>query len=940
MSREKKQTEKNIIVTGARVNNLKNINVSIPKNKLVVVTGLSGSGKSSLAFDVIYAEGNRRYLEGMSSFARQFLEISAKPDVDKIENLSPTISIDQKSLSQNPRSTVGTITEMYDYLRVLFSKIGAPYCPNCFLPMNRKTTKEILTEILALSENTSIAILARIRKNQKSVEEILKSVSQLGYARSRINGKIYLIEDILSQKKEELNVENVEIVIDRLTLRKKNPDKERILDSLETAFKLGRGFINVCINNEEDKLFNQDFVCGNCYCKISEITLKHFSFNNSEGACNFCSGLGFVKELDEKLILPNKNLSLAEGAILPLSKTGWRHGKVSDFWEKLNKVAQKHGFSLDEPIKNISLENFKIILYGDENENSNDYFKGVMFFVKKKYAEMANSSIHSEIEKYMREKECPVCSGKRLKKEYLSVLISGKSIDDLVKMDMGKLIVFLNNLKKEEGKKIKGKMVESLANELILRAKALQNVGLGYLSLSRRSDSISGGEGQRIRLATQINSELSGVVYILDEPSVGLHSRDTRKLLETLEHLKNSGNSLLVVEHDKEIIKKADWIIDMGPGAGEEGGEVIFEGNIKKLKTTKTQTAKFLDGREKVWDKKEKRSEAKNYLEIIGASENNLKNIDVKIPLGRFVTITGVSGSGKSSFVNDILARALAHYFFRSQKKVGKYKKIKGLKFINKVISIDQSPIGRTPRSNAATYTGVFSLIREIFASVEEAKKRNYSPSRFSFNMKGGRCEDCQGDGNKKIEMYLMPDMYVKCETCQGSRYNRKTLDIEYQGVNIAEVLDMSVSYALRFFKNSPLIVAKLKTLEDVGLGYLKLGQSATSLSGGEAQRIKLATELSRKSMGKTFYILDEPTIGLHFGDVKKLLKILDALVEKGNTVLAVEHNLDFIQASDWVIDLGSEGGEAGGEIVYAGPTEKIKDCLKGWTGKYMRESF
>lgn len=938
MSREKKQ--KNIIVTGARVNNLKNINVSIPKNKLVVVTGLSGSGKSSLAFDVIYAEGNRRYLEGMSSFARQFLEISAKPDVDKIENLSPPISIDQKSISRNPRSTVGTITEMYDYLRVLFSKIGAPYCPNCFLPMNRKTSKEILTEILAFPEKTSIAILARIRKNQKSVEEILKSVSQLGYVRSRINGKIYLIGDVLSQKKEELNVENVEIVVDRLLLKKKDPDKERILDSLETAFKLGRGFINVCINNEEDKLFNQDFVCGNCYCKISEITLKHFSFNNSEGACNFCSGLGFIKELDKKLILPNENLSLAEGAILPLSNLGGRQGKVSNFWEQLKRVSQKYGFSLNEPMKNISSENLRIIFYGDENKNPEDSFKGAMFFIKKKYAEATNLSMHPEIEKYMREKECPVCFGKRLKKEYLSVLISGKSIDDLVKMDMEKLIVFLENLKKEESGKTRAKLVNSLANELILRAKALQNVGLGYLSLSRRSDSLSGGEGQRIRLATQINSELSGVVYVLDEPSIGLHSRDTQKLLETLEYLKNSGNSLLVVEHDKEIIQKADWIIDMGPGAGESGGEVIFEGDIKKLKNAKTKTAKFLDGREKVWDKKEKRPLAKKFLEIIGASENNLKNINIKIPLERFVAVTGVSGSGKSSFVNDILSRALAHHFFRSQKKVGKHKKIRGLKFINKVISIDQSPIGRTPRSNAATYTGVFSLIREIFASCEEAKKRNYSLSRFSFNMKGGRCEDCQGDGNKKIEMYLMPDMYVKCETCQGSRYNRKTLDIEYQGVNIAEVLDMSVSYALHFFKNSPLIVAKLKTLEDVGLGYLKLGQSATSLSGGEAQRIKLATELSRKSMGKTFYILDEPTIGLHFDDVKKLLKILDALVEKGNTVLAVEHNLDFINAADWVIDLGPEGGEEGGEIVYAGPTEKIKDCRESWTGKYMRENF
>jgi excinuclease ABC subunit A len=920
-----------IIVRGAKVNNLKNIDVDIPRDKLVVVTGLSGSGKSSLAFDVVYAEGNRRYLEGMSSYARQFLDVSAKPDVDKIENLSPTISIDQKSLSRSPRSTVGTLTEIYDYLRVLYAKIGTPYCPNCLLPMGRKKNQEILEEILVLPENTQVAILARVKDEGQSVKDILKSISQLGYARAWVGGKIVLIADALLFPEENLSG-NVEIVVDRITTKKKNPDQERILDSIETAFKLGKGFMAVAIDNGESRIYNQNFVCSNCYFKISEITPKNFSFNSPEGACEHCAGLGIVQEVDEDLIIPNTNLTLAEGAIMPLSKSGGRAG----YLEALAKLGGRVGFSINEPVRNISRENLKYIFHGYGAPGSPGSFDGVVPMIRRKYAEAATQTSRTDIEKYMLEKDCPECGGKRLKKEYVSVLLSGKSIDDLVRMDIDSFIMFLENLRAADFSAAKMEIVEPLVKEMIIKSRALKNVGLEYLSLSRRADSISGGEGQRIRLATQIGSELSGIIYVLDEPSIGLHSRDNEKLIDTMEKLKENGNSLIVVEHDKDIIEHADWVIDMGPGAGEFGGEIIFSGPVKSLESAATATAKFLSGREKVSLKKRPRPAAKHFLEILGAAEHNLKDIDVRIPLGRFTAVSGVSGSGKSTLVTDILAVALARHFWQAKKNPGRHKKITGLNRLDKVINIDQSPIGRTPRSNAATYTGVFSLIRELFAATEEAKKRGYDASRFSFNVRGGRCEDCQGDGTKKIEMHLLPDMYVQCETCQGTRYNAKTLDIEYQGANIAQVLDMSVSYALRFFHNSPLIAAKLKTLEEVGLGYIKLGQSATNLSGGEAQRIKLATELARKSTGKTLYILDEPTIGLHFEDVRKLLQVLDALVEKGNTVLVVEHNLDVIKNSDWVIDLGPEGGNGGGQIVYAGEPKGLKKVKRSWTGKYL----
>ncbi|KKP77756.1 MAG: excinuclease ABC subunit A [Candidatus Moranbacteria bacterium RIFOXYC12_FULL_36_13] len=924
-----------IKIVGARVNNLKNISVEIPRDKLVVITGLSGSGKSSLAFDVVNAEGNRRYLESLSSYARSFLEISAKPDADKIENLSPTISIDQKSISRSPRSTVGTMTEIYDYLRILFAKVGTPYCPHCRLPMARKKNNEIIEEILALPDNTQIAILARVRQDGKNIQEILKNASQLGYARARIDGKIISIAETLVNK-EPIPNGNVEIVIDRITFKQKNPDKERILDSIETAFKLGKGFMAVSLDNGESRMYNRDFVCSNCFFKISEITPKHFSFNSPEGACSNCAGLGVIREIDEDSIVPNKNLSLSEGAVLPLSKLGGRIKNEGSYLDVLEKIGKKKGFSINDPLEKISRENLEIIFRGFEDEKENLHFPGVIFLIKQKYEDSSSFIFKKEIEKYMREIICPECLGKRLKKEFLSVLILGKSIDDVVKMDGDLFLDFLKKISGEIDSPVKKEIASPLIREMEEKAKALKNVGLEYLELFRSADSISGGEGQRIRLAAQISSELSGLIYVLDEPSIGLHNRDTQKLIQTMQFLRDNGNSLIVVEHDKEIIQKADWIIDMGPGAGEAGGEIIFQGDISKLKASKTKTAGFLNGLEKVSQKKKPREKSEKYLKILGATEHNLKNIDVEIPLARFVTITGVSGSGKSTLVSDILAKSLAKQFFRAKEIPGKYKKITGLNFIDKVINVDQSPIGRTPRSNAATYTGVFSLIRDIFASTSEAKNRGYDASRFSFNMKGGRCEDCQGDGTKKIEMHLLPDVYVKCETCLGTRYNQKTLDIEYQGVNIAEVLDMSVSYALMFFKKNPLIVEKLKTLEEVGLGYLKLGQSATNLSGGEAQRIKLASELSRKSTGKTLYILDEPTIGLHFEDIRKLLKVLDALVEKGNSVIVVEHNSDVIKNSDWVIDLGPEGGSGGGEIVYAGFPDGLKKCQRSWTGRYL----
>lgn len=951
MAKSTSKTRDKIIVRGARVNNLKNVDIDIPRDKLVVVTGLSGSGKSSLAFDVIYAEGNRRYLEGMSSYARQFLDSGTKPDVDKIENLSPTISIDQKSLSRSPRSTVGTLTEIYDYLRVMFAKIGEPHCFKCGGVMARKGNQEILDEISELPEQTKVAILAKLKDGDRNAKEVLRSISQLGYARARCNGKIILVSEALFSSECVEGEGAIEVVIDRIVIKRKNPDSERILDSIETAMKVGNGSIIISINEEEDRSYNNDFVCQDCQTKINEITPRNFSFNSPEGACLHCSGLGITKEVDRDLVMPNKNLSILEGAILPWSKSNGRMGGQMNYINVLEALGEKYDFCISEPVKNLSAQALDIIFDGPEKKEfpikQKDgsggekevmvVFEGVAESIKRKYQEASSDYSRSELEKYMLEKTCPVCKGRRLKDEFLAVRVADRSIDDVVNMNLRKFTDFLAGLDMdvsiEKSKKI---IAASLVKEMRFKAEALINVGLEYLSLSRGANSISGGEAQRIRLATQIGSDLMGITYVLDEPSIGLHNRDTEKLIATMQSLKEAGNSLIVVEHDEDIIRKADWIIDMGPGAGEEGGQVIFQGDFDKLIRSKTSTAQYLTGAKKVSEKKKFRKGSGKAIEIVGATEHNLRNITVEIPLGKFVSITGVSGSGKSSLVSDILAKSLAKHFFGAKAEPGAHKKIKGLGHIDKVIHINQAPIGRTPRSNAATYTGVFSLIRDLFSETEEAKNRAYTPSRFSFNMKGGRCEACQGDGTKKIEMHLLPDMYVKCEVCGGTRYNKKTLDIEYQGVNIAEILDMSVSYALHFFKKSPLIVDKLRTLEQVGLGYLKLGQSATNLSGGEAQRIKLATELSRKSTGKTLYILDEPTIGLHFEDVKRLLGVLDMLVDKGNSVLVVEHNVDVIRNSDWVIDLGPEGGDKGGEIVFAGTPDRLKKVKRSWTAKYL----
>ncbi|MFZ2192749.1 MAG: excinuclease ABC subunit UvrA [Candidatus Moraniibacteriota bacterium] len=933
MIKNKTRDRSKIIVHGARVNNLKNIDVEIPRDKVVVITGLSGSGKSSLAFDAIYAEGNRRYLEGMSSYATQFLDISAKPDVDRIENLTPTISIDQKSIGRSSRSTVGTLTEIYDYLRVLFAKIGTPHCPHCKTPLEKISNTEVLADILNFPDKTNIAILAKINNKEKNFKERLKSIKQLGYARLRVNGKIILLAEALEQKELEDSA-NLEIVVDRLVFNKKTPDQERILDSIETAFKLGKGMAIVVQDNETEKLYNRDFVCKKCFFEVSDIMPKNFSFNSPEGACQYCSGLGVVKDIDEDLLIPNKNLTLAEGAILSWNKSGGRSSVLSSGNNILEMLGEKYGFSVNIPVKKISREHLNIVLYGSNDPKI--VFEGIIPSMKRKYEELNSNYLKSEIEKYVIEKTCPLCLGKRLKSEYLSVLVLDKSIDQIVDLSLDEFDNFLEELEKTNQYTAKKNVTAPLIKEMKVRVGALRNVGLEYLALSRGTNSISGGEGQRIRLATQIGSELSGITYVLDEPSIGLHNRDTEKLIGTINELCEAGNSLIAVEHDEAIIRAADWIIDMGPGAGEYGGEVIFSGDLKKLLKSNTLTAQYLNGKRKVVQKKKIRKGTGKFIKIQGASEHNLKNVDIDFPLGKFISVTGVSGSGKSTLVLDILAKALAKHFFRAKETPGCHKKISGIENINKVISIDQAPIGRTPRSNAATYTGVFSLIRELFSEVEEAKTRGYDASRFSFNMKGGRCEDCQGEGQKKIEMHLLPDVYIKCESCGGTKYNQGTLDIEYHGVNIAQVLDMSVSYALAFFKSSKLITEKLATLEKVGLGYLKLGQSALDLSGGEAQRIKLATELSRRSTGDTLYILDEPTIGLHFEDIRKLLDVLDALVNKGNTVLVVEHNLDVIKNSDWVIDLGPEGGNGGGEIVFEGVPADLKNHKRSWTGKYL----
>ena len=929
------KTAKSIIeVRGARVNNLKNVNVDIPRDAFVVITGLSGSGKSSFAFDTLYAEANRRYMESLSSYARNFMEAFDKPDVDAIHNLIPAISIDQKSVSRSPRSTVGTMTEVYDYLRLLYAKEGVPHCPKCGKPLSRKLPPQILEEILRFPDETGLVFLAESTLFKgKSYTEKLSLVSEWGYVRVRVGGTLVSVDEAKAgDPREGL----FEVVVDRLTLDRAKPDKERILDSLETAFRIGDGEMTLLIDQERELEYKNLFLCEACGISLPEFTPSHFSFNNPEGACARCSGLGVTLEFDPELIIPNKNLSIEEGAIRPLAKTGGErmngHGPLRGVYE----IAKKYRFSVAAAVKKLSKKHLDIVLFGEPEKITDDRFPGVIELLDQKYRDARSDHFRAELEECMQKKLCPVCEGRRLSKEARSVFVSGRSIDMLSALGVAALRAFLVSLKKEFSGKTDHQVTDLIFREIDLRLAAVEKVGLGYLELSRGADTLSGGEAQRIRLAVQMRSGLSGVLYVLDEPSVGLHSRDTDRLIKAILELKESGNSLVVVEHDMMIIRKADYVVDFGPGAGRLGGEVIFSGTPDKLIRSKTLTGLYLSGKENISNKTCIRKGNGKTLSVLGATEHNLKNVDLDIPLGKFVAVAGVSGSGKSSLVDDILSKVLAKHFYNAKAEPGKYRVIRGLEHIDKVITVNQDPIGRTPRSNAATYTGVFNHIRDIYAGTAEAEREKFDASHFSFNMRGGRCESCQGGGMKKIEMYLLPDMYVPCEVCGGSRYNAKTLSIEYRGLNISQVLKLTVSEARTFFLDQPQIEEKLRTLEEVGLGYLVLGQSAPTLSGGEAQRVKLATELARKSSGNTLYILDEPTIGLHFEDVRRLLEVLDALVDKGNTVLVVEHNTDVIKHADWAIELGPDAGADGGEIVYAGVPLGLKKCKKSITGKYL----
>ncbi|MCP6726432.1 MAG: excinuclease ABC subunit UvrA [Patescibacteria group bacterium] len=923
-----------IRIRGAKVHNLKNVSVDIPKDKLVVITGLSGSGKSSLAFDTLYAEGQRRYVESLSAYARQFLGIMDKPDVESIEGISPAIAIDQRKGSHNPRSTVGTITEIYDYLRLLFARIGIPHCPECGNPVSRQSVTQIADQILKQPVNSEIGILGPLVRHRKGEHRgVLEEVERGGFVRVRIDGIVCRLEEALQLELDRQKYHSIEVVVDRLVIEKEL-DRPRLVDSLETALRLGKGLVMVQIQDPKKKkpevlIFSERFACEDCGVNLPEIEPRIFSFNSPFGACTSCQGLGEKLEVSPELVIPNPSLSVAEGAIFPWARASHKVGRQGFFWWKLEELSKVAGFSLQKPFKALSKKTQQLILNGDGD------FEGVIPWLERRYHETDSEHAREEIEQYMIERVCEKCEGRRLKPEVLSVTIAGSSINDIVTMPVENSRDFFKSLKNilKEGEK---KIALPIGKEIESRLQFLMDVGLDYLTLSRKAGTLSGGEEQRIRLATQIGSKLTGVLYILDEPSIGLHSRDQDRLITTLKQLRDLGNSVVVVEHDPATIMSADWIIDVGPGAGKHGGEIIFKGTPKQILKSSTLTGQYLSGKKKI-DIKQRAQGNGKYLVVKGAKEHNLKDIDVKIPLGKFVCITGVSGSGKSSFVNDILARSLLRKFYRAKDEPGEHKEITGTEHLNKVVLVDQSPIGRTPRSNPATYTTAFSVIRELFSRTKESKIRGYTPGRFSFNVKGGRCEACEGQGLKKIEMYFLPDVYVECEECGGKRYNKEVLEIEYRGKNIADVLSMTVEEGMEFFKHIPSVFAKLKTLHEVGLGYIELGQPAPSLSGGEAQRVKLATELAKKATGTTLYILDEPTTGLHYDDVGKLLSVLGELVAKGNTVIVIEHQLDVIKSADWVIDMGPEGGEQGGYIVAEGTPKEIAKIKKSYTGQYLK---
>lgn len=927
-------------VRGARAHNLKNIDIDIPRDKLVVITGLSGSGKSSLAFDTIYAEGQRRYVESLSAYARQFLGQMDKPDVDYIEGLSPAISIDQKTTSRNPRSTVGTVTEVYDYLRLLYARIGHPHCPKCGREISQQTIQQMVDQVMRFPERTKLQILAPLVKGKKGEhQKILEEARKAGYVRVRVDKEARdLSEEIKLEKNKK---HSIEVVIDRIAL--KADSAPRLADSLETALKLGEGNVIVNVIDGEEMLFSENFACPDCGIALEEISPRLFSFNSPFGACPACTGLGANLEVDIDLVIPNRRLSLAEGAIAPWAKS------ASSYYPKMMEAAAEGlGFSMETPLDQIDETQWQGLLYGtetpirfqyfnvfDQLKTYNAPFEGLVPYFTRRYRESTSDMVRTEIEGYMSERPCPSCQGKRLKPEALAVKIGGISVDDLTRLPITDALEFLNQLTLTEKEQT---IARQILKEIRERLGFLVNVGLDYLTLGRAAGTLSGGEAQRIRLATQIGSSLMGVLYVLDEPSIGLHQRDNARLLSTLERLRNLGNTLIVVEHDEDTMLAADHIIDIGPGAGAHGGRVVAEGTIEAIKANKESiTGQYLSGRKQIAVPKERREPNGKWLEVFGARENNLKDIHVRIPLGVFTCVTGVSGSGKSTLVNEIVYKGLASRLNGARTRPGAHDRLEGLEHLEKVIDIDQSPIGRTPRSNPATYTGVFDFIRELFSLTPEAKMRGYKPGRFSFNVKGGRCEACHGDGIIKIEMHFLPDVYVPCEVCHGQRYNRETLEVHYKGKNIAQVLDMTVDEAVDFFQAVPKIARKMLTLQDVGLGYIRLGQPATTLSGGEAQRIKLATELSRRSTGKTIYILDEPTTGLHMADIDKLLIVLHRLVDAGDTVLVIEHNLDVIKTADWLIDLGPEGGNRGGEVLTAGTPEAIAAFNDSYTGQFLK---